>query len=255
MEERRDIQNPEGTPQPTAAAPQRTAVVPQKTAAAPQKTAVAPQKTAAAPQKTAVANGAVPAGGTLPANGPKQPGESITAGGKSYKVEKLIGSGSEGDIYVVSDGKRRYALKKCHPGYHTNMKVMPKLQKLNDTHMLVEIVDFGDDFELLEFVSEGSAASANIKGNAEAILALAVKTAFALDAMHKAGVIHKDIKPANILLRDKGSWDSALCDFGIADVLTEKGTVSTTQTRTPIYAAPEVYSQDNVSYIGHEVFC
>lgn len=260
MEEKKDVQNQGGTPQPTTAAPQPTAAAPQRTAAAPQKTAAAPQKTAAAPQKnvatpqktatapqkTAVADGPIPVGETAPVNGPKQPGENIVVGGKSYKVEKLIGNGSEGDIYVVNDGKHRYALKKCRSGYHTNMKVMPKLQKLNDTHALVEIVDFGDDFEVLEYVPEGSVADANIKGNAEAILAVAVKTAFALDAMHKAGVIHKDIKPANILIKDSGSWDSALCDFGIADVLTEKGSVSTSQTRTVVYAAPEMYAENNV---------
>ena len=38
-------------------------------------------------------------------------------------------------------------------------------------------------------------------------------------------------------------------------MLTEKGSVTTSQTRTPIYAAPEVYAQDNVTYLGHEVFC
>ena len=125
---------------------------------------------------------------------------------------------------------------------------MPILQQLNDQHILTEIVDFADDFELLEFVSGGSAASVDLKGNAQAITAIAVKTALALDTMHKAGVIHKDVKPANILLRDTTSWDSVLCDFGIADQLTEKGSVSTTQARTIVYAAPEMYAESNTIY-------
>ena len=256
MEEQNKPQPPQKTavapqktavaPQKTAVAPQKTAVAPQKTAVAPQKTAVAPQKTAVAPQKTAVADQTVAAGGQLPP-ADVQVGGSITVGGKNYNIEKQIGSGSEGNVYIVNDGKRRYALKMCNPDFHTNMKVMPTLQQLNDQHVLVEIVDFADDFELLEFVSGGSAASVDLKGNAQAITAIAIKTALALDTMHKAGVIHKDVKPANILLRDTTSWDSVLCDFGIADVLTERGSVNTEPTRTIVYAAPEMYDEDNIT--------
>ena len=250
MEEKNEQPTPQKTavaPQKTAVAPQKTAVAPQKTAVAPQKTAVAPQKTAVAPQKTAVAPQAMDAGAPLHPDSVPQ-FVSITVDGKTYNIEKQIGSGAEGDIFIVNDGKRRYALKQCHPGYHTNMKVMPILQQLNDQHILTEIVDFADDFELLEFVSGGSAASVDLKGNAQAITAIAVKTALALDTMHKAGVIHKDVKPANILLRDTTSWDSVLCDFGIADQLTEKGSVSTTQARTIVYAAPEMYAESNTIY-------
>ena len=128
IEEQNKPQPPQKTavaPQKTAVAPQKTAVAPQKTAVAPQKTAVAPQKTAVAPQKTAVADQAVAAGGQLPPTDALQECGSITVGGKNYNIEKQIGSGSEGNVYIVNDGKRRYALKVCNPDFHTNMKVMP----------------------------------------------------------------------------------------------------------------------------------
>ena len=230
--------------------PQKTAVAPQKTAVAPQKTAVAPQKTAVAPQKTAVAptGGPVRPGTPVPSD-KFSPGQKVQVGGKSYTVEKLLGSGMEGDIYVVSDHQRRYALKRCHPGYRTNVPVMPGLRKLGGRGFITDIVDYGDDFELLEYVPGGSAASAGIKGNPEAILAIALKTARALDEMHKAGVIHKDVKPANILIKDRGNWDSVLCDFGIADLIDKDGKCATLQLRTPVYAAPEVYT-DTVTIEG-----
>ena len=157
-------------------------------------------------------------------------------------MQKLIDSGAEGDIYIVSDKRRQYALKLCHHGYKTNIKVLPALEGLKGKGYIADVIDYDESFELSEYIPEGNAAAAGIKGNAQAILAIAVKTAMTLDAMHKAGVLHKDVKPANILIKDRNSWDSVLCDFGIADLLDKNGSCATRQVRTPIYAAPEVYT-------------
>ena len=142
-----------------------------------EKTAISPEKTAIASEKTAIVSQAVPAGNPIPPSGYKE-GDTITVGGKNYTIEKKIGSGGEGDIFIVKKDGRRYALKKYHPKFHANVAVMPALQKLNDKHVLVEIVDFADDFELLEYVPGDSAASAGIKGNAKAITGIVLKTAF-----------------------------------------------------------------------------
>lgn len=247
----------------TATAPRNPAMPEvEKTATAPrnpampevEKTATAPRNPASPVEKTASAFNAVPAGNPLPASGYKE-GDTITVGGKNYIVEKELGRGGEGTIYIVKKGRRRYALKKYNPTSKVNMAVMPALQKLNDKHVLVEIVDYAEDFELLEYVPGGSAAAAGIKGNKEAITGIMLKTAFALDEMHKAGIIHKDIKPANILIKDRDTWNSVVCDFGIADVLGPKGSVSTPQTRTPTYAAPEVYDPQNTSTLGAVTYC
>lgn len=224
------------------AAPQKTAVAPQKTAAAPQKTAAAPQKTAAAPQKTAAAPLYSSALDIKPAAGAHAPGDTVKAGGKSYTVEKLLGSGSEGDIYLVSDKRGRYALKLCHGGFKTNVKVLQLLEKLKGKGYIADVLAYDETFELSQYFPEGDAAHASLKGNAEAILAIALKTAITLDAMHSAGVLHKDVKPANILIKNRANYDSVLCDFGIADILDGKGTCATLQVRTPVYAAPELYT-------------
>ncbi len=249
-------QKTSGTTQKTAVAPQKTAAAPQKTAVAPQKTATAPQKTAIAPQKTAASPTADSIFGPMAVksgNSQSAAGDTIKAGNKSYTVKKLLGSGAEGDIYVVADSKRLYALKKYHHGFGPNKKILPGLKKLNGKGYIADIIDYGDDFELMEYIPEGSAAEAGIKGNAAAILAVAVKTAMSLDKLHGNGILHKDIKPANILIRSKSDWDSVLCDFGIADELDRDGKCATLQVRTPIYAAPEVYTDtitiDNATYI------
>lgn len=237
-------------PQKTAVVHQGTAVMPQSTEAMPQGTAVLSQKTAVISEETSGARmGGTVKGATYVA------GDTISVGGNDYSVIKLLGQGSEGDIYVVHDDSSRYALKLCHRGFHTNTKVMPALQKLNGKGYITDIVDYGNDFELLEYIPCGSAASASLKGNHNTILAIALKTAMTLDQMHKVGILHKDVKPANILIKDNDSWDSVLCDFGIAEVLDQNGRCTTRQLRTPIYASPEMYIKENIVNLPDESLC
>lgn len=237
--------------------PEKTLASPEKTATAPEKTAASPEKTAAAPEKTASTPNGAPGLQIPTPDSSHKPGDTVTAGGKTYTVVEVIGSGSEGDIYVVKDANdRKFALKLCHKGYKTNEKVLKALETIKDKDFLFPRLEaWGPDFELMEYIPSGSVARENLKGNAEAILAIITRIAFAIDAMHKAGVIHKDIKPANILIRNKASWDVVLCDFGIADIIGPDGHCITSQTRTRIYAAPEVYAEGNTINIGGSTAC
>ena len=233
--------------EPTPAEPSKAVTAPQKTATAPQKTAAAPQKTATAPGKTIAAPGQSQlSGSATPPHAAPQPthavGGQITVGGKTYTVEQVLGSGTEGELYVVSSGKKRFALKLCRQGYKPNDKVLRKLRNLKGKGYVVDTLEWGDDYELMEYIPGGSAAEAGLKGNAQAILTIVAKVAMALDRMHREGVLHKDVKPANILITNPQTWDCVLCDFGISDLLTDRGTCITNQVRTPVYAAPEIYT-------------
>ena len=240
-------------PEKTAAAPEKTAAMPEKTAAMPEKTAAMPEKTASMPEKTA---SAAPALEIPSAQESHKAGDKVTVGGKTFSVLDIIGTGAEGDILLVTDNRKKYALKLCHKGYKTNEKVLKALEKMQDKEFLLPKIEaWGPDFELMEYIPSGSVAKENLKGNAEAILAIITRIAFALDHMHKAGVIHKDVKPANILMRNKEGWDVVLCDFGIADIIGPDGTSTTSQTRTRIYAAPEVYAEGNTINIGGVTTC
>ena len=212
----------------------------QKTAAAPQKTATAPQKTASI-QKTATAPGAEGAVPPLGGPTPYAPGESVQAGSRSLTVKKVIDNGSEGILYLVTDGRRDYALKRFNPGFKANQAVLSAVKSLPKGYT-VELVEYAEDYELMAYYPEGNVAKAGLKGNAEWILAIVLNTAMALDKLHAAGVLHKDVKPANILIKDRQKMSTVLCDFGIADLLDKDGKCATQQLRTPIYAAPEVYT-------------
>ena len=213
------------TPQETV--PQGTATPPQGTATPPQGTATPPQETATPPQSTA-----------------------------SAPVEGSTYSGAQADL-IVQKGK---ILKLYKPGCSFNAAVLPLVKKLKGKGFVVDLYDYGTmdyegqqrAFELMEYCPEGAVSALNLKGRKDNILKIVQKVAKALDACHRAGFIHKDVKPANILIRDKASWDCVLCDFGIADVL-DHGKANTQQSRTPIYAAPEVY--EHTVTIDNKTYC
>lgn len=249
-------------PESAAPAPEKTVTAPEKTATAPEKTATAPEKTATAPEKTAVPEGAARPQGQSASGFTHQVGDNVAVGGHNCTITERLGNGTEGEIFKVKEGKKTYALKLCHPGFRTNKKVLDALQPLKGKDCIVDIEAYGDTFELMEFVEGKSAANTDFnfaadpkhEKKAQAILLIAYSIAMSLDKMHEANVLHKDVKPANILIKDTETWSCVLCDFGIADLLkteTKDGIMRkycvTRRNRTPIYAAPEIYKEDNAT--------
>lgn len=141
--------------------PQGTATAPQGTATAPQGTATAPQ-TPEASQNTNIAQNAMTALGMV------------------------IAKGSEGTLYLQSDNK---VLKVYHPGFHYNKKILPLVKSLNNGKGgVVKVYDYGigtfdgekREYEIMDYYPLGPASSRkDLKGNAEAILQIAMNIAFA----------------------------------------------------------------------------
>jgi predicted ATPase len=74
------------------------------------------------------------------------------------------------------------------------------------------------------------------------VLGVGVKMAGALESAHQVQIVHRDVKPANILLTDFGQ--PALCDFGIAHIAEGFKTATGTFTGSPSFTAPEILSGD-----------
>jgi len=70
------------------------------------------------------------------------------------------------------------------------------------------------------------------------VISIGARLCSALSAAHQAGILHRDVKPHNVLLTSYG--EPALADFGIASVAIEDETVTETAAYTVVHAAPEI---------------
>ncbi|WP_172651790.1 protein kinase domain-containing protein [Rhodococcus opacus] len=90
------------------------------------------------------------------------------------------------------------------------------------------------------------------------VLRVGVKMAGAVESAHRLGILHRDVKPANILLTDYG--EPELADFGIAHISGGFETATGAVTGSPAYTAPEVLGGDppspaaDVSGLGDTLF-
>ncbi|MBF6166968.1 protein kinase [Streptomyces gardneri] len=93
----------------------------------------------------------------------------------------------------------------------------------------------------------------------ETVLWIGVKIAGALESAHRLGIVHRDVKPGNILLTDYG--EPALTDFGIARIAGGFETATGIVTASPAFTAPEVLGGEtatraaDVYGLGATLFC
>jgi YVTN family beta-propeller protein len=150
-----------------------------------------------------------------------------------YRIEAVLGHGSMGTVYSALDTglDRRVALKVLTPELYRDERFRERFLResklaasLEHPH-IVPIYAAGEadgSLYLAMRYIEGRDLSALLKSlgrlDPERTLAIVRQVASALDVAHARGLVHRDVKPANILLtRHGGDGDYAyLCDFGLA---------------------------------------
>ncbi|MFE3003131.1 protein kinase [Nocardia sp. NPDC059246] len=120
----------------------------------------------------------------------------------------------------------------------------------------------GQPYLVMPYLPQGS-LDARIRRegalSVEDVLHLGVKIAGALETAHRAEILHRDVKPANILLTDYN--EPALADFGIAHLAGGFRTATGVVTGSPAYTAPEILGGDPPSHasdvygLGATLFC
>lgn len=182
---------------------------------------------------------------------PAQTGQFFTLKGDRYfLVRSLSETSGEAQIFLVSRGGKEYVLKVYYPNYDVNRKLMQAVRSFQ-FEMIVSLYDFGKTYvdgkhrfyELMEYLEGGTLQDYELKGDYNQFRRITLQAAAALAYCHKCNILHKDIKPSNYFFRDKEHTQLVLGDFGISSILEgESRTFRTTQARTPIYAAPEMYA-------------
>jgi serine/threonine protein kinase len=190
------------------------------------------------------------------------PVESVPASIAGYEILGELGRGGMGVVYRAWQPRlhRAVALKVILAGAHAGPAALARFRteaeaaaRLQHPH-IVPIFEVGEQaglpFAVLELVDGGTLA-ARLAGTPMPLrqaAELAVTLARALEHAHGRGVIHRDLKPGNILLTAEGT--PKVADFGLAKLIVGGG-ASLTQTGevlgTPSYMAPEqVGSQSGI---------
>ncbi len=177
-----------------------------------------------------------------------------------YRVEREIGEGGMATVYLAHDERhnRNVALKVLKAelaavvGAERFLAEIETTAKLTHPHIL-PLHDSGEADGFLFFVTpyiEGDTLRDKIDRekqlSVDEALKITDRVASALDHAHEHGVVHRDIKPGNILLSEKG--EPTVANFGIALAVAQAGGGRVTETGlsvgTPHYMSPEQATGD-----------
>jgi serine/threonine protein kinase/TPR repeat protein len=175
-----------------------------------------------------------------------------------YRIERVLGQGAMGVVYEAFDPRlhRRVAIKtilKSHLDPRTAQDYSQRfireahaVAKLNHPH-IVQVHDFGEEgdvaYLVMEFVNGRELKSYFDSGerfDLKQAVRIVTELCEALEFAHRAGIVHRDVKPGNVML--DAEMRAKLTDFGVARVqdpnarqVTQAGTV----VGTPAYMSPE----------------
>lgn len=161
-----------------------------------------------------------------------------------YKIEESLGiSTGEADLYLCTYDGNKYVAKIYRRQCAIKPEVISVLKSINSPYV-AKLFDTGvyndRPFEVIPYYKNGSLQghTFSLKELKEIIIPSINE---ALKVLHQNDVIHKDLKPSNIMLMDDGK-SVALIDFGISSVVGSGNTVLVTKTgMTPEYSAPETF--------------
>lgn len=171
--------------------------------------------------------------------------------GERYEVVGCIGSGGMADVYKAKDHKlnRFVAMKVLKPEFSADTNFIRKFQREAQAAAglahpnVVNVFDVGEDkgvnyivMELVEGITLKDYISKKGKLTVKEATSIAIQVSMGLEAAHNRNIVHRDIKPQNIIISTDGKVK--VTDFGIARVASSN-TISTNAMGSVHYSSPE----------------
>ncbi|MEO5816960.1 MAG: protein kinase [Gemmatimonadaceae bacterium] len=169
-----------------------------------------------------------------------------------YHIERSLGSGAMGDVYLARDSQleRQVALKILRLSTDDGLAAQAGLvaearaaARLDHAHVAT-VYDAGEDSAGRLFIAMAYYPGETLRDRIERgplsvgdAVRIAAQVADALAAAHDAGIVHRDVKPANVLFDAVGVVK--LADFGVAKRLGQQGTIPGVVVGTLAYMSPE----------------
>jgi serine/threonine-protein kinase len=181
-----------------------------------------------------------------------------------YEIKRLIGAGAAGEVYaaVERDSGRRVAMKFLSSDLAADAKARERLKREARAVRALDHPGIAKVFEIGEAEGRPFIAMELHEGRAltdrfargpvplKELVRIGAEVASALRAAHEAGIVHRDVKPANVLLTVQGQVK--LVDFGLAKLATGIDGTKLTRTGAVIgtmaYMAPEQLAGEAVDH-------
>lgn len=168
-----------------------------------------------------------------------------------YKADVLVGTGSAANVYraVHVETGAVVAIKQLHSRLVARQEPLSRfcreaeLMALLDHSQILRCVDHDltckQPWFAMPYCPGGSIADQLVRSSlrSQCLLEYVLETLDALDYIHGRGIVHRDVKPENILIDDNGT--AQLADFGISHSPFHQPTLESDTLGTPSFSAPE----------------